>query len=137
MYTASTQIRVRYAETDQMAYVYYGNYAMYYEVARVEALKQIGFSYGELEKAGIMMPVHENYSKYHSPAKYDQLLTIKVTIPEIPKVRMRFNYEIRNEQNDLINEGMTTLVFVNMESNKLTKAPKELVQVLEPYFDEK
>ncbi|KYG82392.1 acyl-CoA thioesterase [Roseivirga echinicomitans] len=137
MYTASTQIRVRYAETDQMSYVYYGNYAMYYEVARVEALKKIGFSYGKLEKAGIMMPVHENYSKYHNPAKYDQLLTIQVTVPEIPKVRMRFNYEIRNEQNELINEGMTSLVFVNMESNKLTKAPKELVQVLEPYFDEK
>lgn len=137
MYTASTQIRVRYAETDQMAYVYYGNYAMYYEVARVEALRALGFSYSELEKEGTMMPVHENYSKYHNPAKYDELLTIKVSIPEIPKARMRFEYEVRNEEQVLINEGMTSLVFINMKTNKLTKPPEKLVKVLLPYFDEK
>lgn len=137
MYTASTQIRVRYAETDQMAYVYYGNYAMYYEVARVEALRQIGFSYNELEKKGVMMPVHENHSKYHAPAKYDELLNIEVVIPEIPRVRMKFKYRITNHENKLINEGMTTLVFIDMETGRPTKAPLELVQVLKPYFDEK
>ena len=137
MYIASTQIRVRYAETDQMAYVYYGNYAMYYEVARVEALRALGFSYSELEKEGIMMPVYENYSKYHSPAKYDELLTVKVTVPETPKVRMRFKYEIRNEDQKLINEGTTTLVFIDMKTNKLTRPPHHLSQILRPYFDEK
>ena len=80
MYSASTQLRVRYAETDQMAYVYYGNYATYYEVARVEVLRQLGFSYAKLEASGIMMPVHDLYTKYHKPAKYDELLTIKVNI---------------------------------------------------------
>lgn len=137
MYKASCQIRVRYAETDQMAYVYYGNYAMYYEVARVEALRQIGLSYLELEQTGIMMPVHENYSKYHLPAKYDDLLNIEVTIAELPKVRMRFNYEVRNQKNDLINEGHTTLVFIEMNSNKLTRAPQIMIEKLKPYFNEK
>jgi acyl-CoA thioester hydrolase len=137
MYTANCQIRVRYAETDQMAYVYYGNYAMYYEVARVEALRQIGLSYAALEKTGIMMPVHENYSKYHSPAKYDDLLEIKVVMSELPKVRMRFDYEIRNQNHELLNEGYTTLVFIDMHSNKLTRAPKIMIETLKPYFDEK
>ncbi|MFT6972268.1 MAG: acyl-CoA thioester hydrolase [Roseivirga sp.] len=137
MFTANCQIRVRYAETDQMAYVYYGNYAMYYEVARVEALRQIGLNYVELEQDGIMMPVHENYSKYHSPAKYDDLLDIKVSIKELPKVRMRFDYEVRNQRNEIINEGYTSLVFINMQSNKLTRAPKVMIETLKPYFNEK
>ncbi|MFT6055053.1 MAG: acyl-CoA thioester hydrolase [Roseivirga sp.] len=137
MFTANCQIRVRYAETDQMAYVYYGNYAMYYEVARVEALRQIGLNYVELEQDGIMMPVHENYSKYHSPARYDDLLDIKVSIKELPKVRMRFDYEVRNQRNEIINEGYTSLVFINMQSNKLTRAPKVMIETLKPYFNEK
>jgi acyl-CoA thioester hydrolase len=137
MYIANCQIRVRYAETDQMAYVYYGNYAMYYEVARVDALRQIGLNYVELEQAGIMMPVHENYSKYHAPAKYDDLLDIKVTITELPKVRMRFDYEIRNQSQVMINEGYTTLVFIDMKTNKLTRAPKAMIDTLNPFFNEK
>jgi acyl-CoA thioester hydrolase len=137
MFTANCQIRVRYAETDQMAYVYYGNYAMYYEVARVEALRQIGLNYVELEQDGIMMPVHENYSKYHSPARYDELLDIKVSIKELPKVRMRFDYEVRNQRNELINEGYTSLVFINMQSNKLSRAPRVMIETLKPYFNEK
>jgi acyl-CoA thioester hydrolase len=128
MYTANCQIRVRYAETDQMAYVYYGNYAMYYEVARVDALRQIGLNYVELEQAGIMMP---------APAKYDDLLDIKVTITELPKVRMRFDYEIRNQSQVMINEGYTTLVFIDMKTNKLTRAPKAMIDTLNPFFNEK
>jgi acyl-CoA thioester hydrolase len=137
MYIANCQIRVRYAETDQMAYVYYGNYAMYYEVARVEALRQIGLNYVELEQSGIMMPVYENHSKYHAPAKYDDLLEIKVTIADLPKVRMRFDYEIRNQSQELINEGYTTLVFIDMKTNKLTRAPKAMIDTLNPFFNEK
>ena len=137
MYIANCQIRVPYAETDQMAYVYYGNYAMYYEVARVDALRQIGLNYVELEQSGIMMPVHENYSKYHAPAKYDDLLDIKVTIAELPKVRMRFNYEIRNQKQELINEGYTTLVFIDMKTNKIARAPKAMIDTLKPFFNEK
>lgn len=136
MYTGSTQVRVRYAETDQMAYVYYGNYATYYEVARVEVLRQLGFEYAKLEEQGIIMPVHDLYSKFHFPAKYDELLTIKVMIKSLPSVRMIFEYEIRNESDQLINEGKTTLVFLNSENQKPVRAPKELIDVMKPYFDE-
>lgn len=135
MYSASTQVRVRYAETDQMSYVYYGNYAMYYEVGRVEALRQLGFQYKKLEEQGIMMPVLDLQCKFLAPAKYDELLTIKVIIPELPKVRMYFEYEVTNEQNQLVNEGKTTLVFLNMTSNKPCRAPQELLNVLNPHFE--
>ena len=136
MYTASTQVRVRYAETDQMAYVYYGNYATYYEVARVEALRQLGFEYAELEEKGVIMPVHDLFSKFHFPAKYDDLLTIKVMIKSLPSVRMIFEYEIKNESDQLLNEGRTTLVFLGSENQKPVRAPKELIDVMKPYFDE-
>ncbi len=136
MYTASTQVRVRYAETDQMAYVYYGNYATYYEVARVEALRQLGFEYAELEDKGIIMPVHDLFCKFHAPAKYDELLTIKVLIKSLPSVRMIFDYEITNQSDQLLNEGKTTLVFLSAESQRPVRAPRELVDVMKPYFNE-
>ena len=134
MYSASTQIRVRYAETDQMSYVYYGNYAMYYEVGRVEALRQLGFEYKRLEARGVMMPVHDLECKYLSPAKYDQLLTVKVIIRELPKARMIFEYEVTNEEGILVNTGKTTLVFIHMETSRPCRAPEELTKVLTPYF---
>lgn len=134
MYSASTQVRVRYAETDQMSYVYYGNYAMYYEVGRVEALRQLGFAYKKLEEQGVMMPVLDLQCKFLAPAKYDELLTIKVTIPELPRVKMYFEYEVTNEQGKVVNEGKTTLVFLNMENNRPCRAPQELTDVLNPYF---
>ena len=134
MYTASTQVRVRYAETDQMSYVYYGNYAMYYEVGRVEALRQLGFQYKRLEDHGIMMPVLDLQCKFLFPAKYDELLSVKVIVPELPKVKMYFEYEVTNEQGKLVNEGKTTLVFLNMETNRPCRAPQELLDVLSVYF---
>lgn len=135
MYTAETQIRVRYAETDQMGYTYYGNYATYYEVGRVEALRQLGFNYKELEEAGVMMPVTNLHSRFIQPAKYDELLTIKVIIRELPKVRMHFGYEVTNELGIKINEGETTLVFINMSNNRPSRAPEHLLQILKPYFE--
>ncbi len=90
MFAATTQIRVRYAETDQMGYVYYGNYAMYYEVGRVEALRRAGFEYKKMEEDGIMMPVLENYSKFHQAGKYDELLSIKVMLKEKAKRKNNF-----------------------------------------------
>lgn len=134
MYSASTQVRVRYAETDQMSYVYYGNYAMYYEVGRVEALRQLGFEYKKLEEQGVMLPVRSLECQYLLPAKYDELLTIRVCISQIPKVRMTFDYEVTNEEGVLLNTGKTTLVFINMETNRPCKAPPELTDVLKPYF---
>ncbi|MDN5200691.1 thioesterase family protein [Fulvivirgaceae bacterium BMA10] len=134
MYESSTQIRVRYGETDQMAYVYYGNYAMYYEVARVESLRALGFSYKSLEAQGIMLPVLQNSSKFIAPARYDDLLTIKTKIHERPGVRIKFNYEIFNEDDQLIHLGETLLVFVNTETGKPCRPPKKMQELLDPYF---
>ena len=136
MYQAETQVRVRYAETDQMGHVYHGNYVIYHEVARVDAMKQIGFNYKELEDSGIMMPVFENHNKFVKPALYDELLTIKVTIAEMPRVKMTFSYELTNEKKELVNTGWTTLFFMNKDTLRPTKAPSQLLEVLAPYFNE-
>jgi len=134
MVTSTTKIRVRYAETDQMGYVYYGNYAMYYEVARVEALRQMGFAYKKLEKMGIMMPVIDLKNRFIKPGMYDELLTIKVTIPEMPAVKMRFTYEITNEDHELINIGETTLFFANTKTGKPVRIPELMKELFEPFF---
>jgi acyl-CoA thioester hydrolase len=134
MYKSETQVRVRYGETDQMRYVYYGHYAMYYEVARVESLRQLGLTYKELEAMGIIMPVLENHSEYLTPVLYDELLTIVVTIPERPSVRIKFLYEIYNEAGALVHKGHTLLAFVNQKSGKPCRPPAEFQKVLEPYF---
>ena len=136
MYIAETQLRVRYAETDQMGYVYYGHYAAYYEVGRVEALRKLGFSYRQLEDKGIMMPVLESKIRYLKPARYDELLTIKVIIPVMPAVKMNFTYEITNEKKELINKGETTLVFIDMAKNKPRRLPEIMKTLFEPYFIE-
>lgn len=134
MFTAENTVRVRYAETDQMGYVYYGNYAMYYEVGRVEALRQAGFSYRQMEEKGIIMPVLEIHSRYLKPGKYDELLTIRTMIREMPGIRIRFHYEVINEQGELINEGETTLVFLNKNSHRPCRPPEFLLELLKPYF---
>lgn len=134
MYTAQTHIRVRYGETDQMRYVYYGNYGMYYEVARVESLRQLGLTYKELEAMGVIMPVLENHSEFLSPALYDELLKVVVTIPEKPSVRIRFQYELFNEQGKLIHRGETLLAFVNQKTGRPCRPPEAFQKVLAPYF---
>ena len=136
MYSAQTTVRVRYSETDQMQYVYYGNYASYYEVGRVEALRLLGLSYRDLEESGVMMPVLESHSYYHKPAKYDELLTIKIAIPQLPLVKIKFTYDIYSEKGDKIHSGDTTLVFINMNTGKITKAPIAMTNLLAPFFDE-
>ncbi len=134
MYHFETSIRVRYAETDQMGYVYYGNYATYYEVTRVEALRSLGISYKILEQNGVLMPVLENWSKYIRPAKYDDLLTIKLILKEMPAMRITFEYEVFNEDKKLINLGSTTLVFLDKLSGKPIQVPDVVQDVLKPYF---
>lgn len=135
MYVAETQVRVRYAETDQMGYAYYGNYATYYEVGRVEALRQLGFQYKEMEENGIMMPVTDLKCKFLKPARYDELITIRVIIKALPSVRMYFYYEVLDADGNKLNEGETTLVFINMSSNRPCKAPEYLLEKLSPYFE--
>jgi acyl-CoA thioester hydrolase len=137
MYTSETFIRVRYGETDQMGYVYYGVYALYYEVARVESLRQLGLTYRELEEMGVIMPVLENHSKFLAPARYDDLLRIVTTLREKPGVRIKFEYEIFNESNTLIHQGETLLVFIDKKSNRPCRPPQPMQEVLASYFPEK
>ena len=138
-YVAETLIRVRYAETDQMGYVYYGNYSTYYEIGRVEALRQLGLSYKTLEEEeGIIMPVLENYSKYIRPAFYDEELRMVVRIPEKPSLRITFTYELFNQKDSLIHTGKTVLVFVSKQSGKPCRIPERMMQLLAPFYsDEK
>ena len=134
MYQSETSIRVRYGETDQMGYVYYGFYAMYYEVARVEALRQLGVTYKEIEAMGVIMPVLENKSRYLLPGRYDELLRIVTTIREKPSVRIVFEYEIFNEENKLIHQGETKLAFVDKNTNRPCRPPQKMEKILQPFF---
>lgn len=134
MYSFDYDYRIRYADIDQMGYMYYGNYAKLYEIGRVEALRSLGLRYRDLEETGIIMPVYENKSRFISPAKYDDLVTIRVIIKELPKVRIVFNYEIYDEQQTLLHTGETTLVFVRTSNNRITTCPKEITDILLPFF---
>ena len=134
MYISETSIRVRYAETDQMGYVYYGHYAMYYEVARVESLRQLGLTYKEIEEMGVMMPVLENHSRYLAPARYDDLLRIVTTLREKPGVKIKFEYDIYNGENTLIHKGETVLVFISKTTNRPCRQPPAMEKVLERFF---
>ncbi|WP_313183717.1 acyl-CoA thioesterase [Sphingobacterium siyangense] len=135
MFVFDHQIRVRYAETDQMGYVYYGNYAAFYEIARTEMLRSTGISYRELEEMGVMLPVTEMKTKYLKPGKYDDLITIRVTIRQKPAVRIIFEYELFNENGELLNQGETTLVFVNMEKNRPCMPPQVFLDKMSKYFN--
>ena len=134
MFSFETTIRVRYADTDQMGYVYYGNYAEMYEVARTEMLRSLGMTYKSMEQDGVMMPVLELKCKYIKPALYDDELTIKVMIEDKPGVRIIFKYELYNQENVLINLGETTLVFVDIIKNKPCMAPQNFMEKIETYF---
>lgn len=135
MFIHQTSLRVRYGETDQMGYVYYGNYALYYEIGRVESLRSLGYTYKGMEEFGVMMPVASMHCKYIKPAKYDDLLTIKTVIAELPTARMKFEYEITNETGEVLNTGETTLVFISMDTNKIVRCPDFLFNSLKPFFE--
>lgn len=135
MYESTTQVRVRYAETDQMNIVYYGNYAQYFEVGRVESIRQLGFTYKSMEAMGIIMPVVELNCKYLRPAHYDDLLTIKTTIRELPPDhRIEFYQEVFNENEKLLTVGKVVLYFMDAATKEKTVMPGELREKLLPYF---
>ena len=134
MYTAELEIRVRYGETDRMGYVYYGNYAQYFEVARVEAMRVFGITYKDLEDNGILLPVYEYNVTFLKPAYYDDELLIKTTIPSIPQARIEFHYQTFNANNEMVNRAQTTLVFIDKESGKPIKAPDFFVKKLLTHF---
>mgnify|MGYP000064602396 CR=1 FL=1 len=129
-FTHKTSLRVRYGETDQMGYSYYGNYAQYFEVGRVEALRALGMSYKTLEEQEVMLPVSELNVEYKSPAKYDDLLTVQTTISEFKGTRITFTYTVHNESGKLVSNGRTTLVFVSKSTKKPMRPPSNFVDLI-------
>jgi acyl-CoA thioester hydrolase len=135
MYETLTQLRVRYAETDQMNVVYYGNYAQYFEVGRVESIRSLGISYKDIEAAGVIMPVVEMHVKYLRSAKYDDLLTIKTTLRELPSDhRIEFFQEVFNETEKLLTSGRVVLYFLDAATYRKTSMPANLKEKLKPFF---
>jgi acyl-CoA thioester hydrolase len=135
MYISEMQVRVRYAETDQMNVVYHGNYAQYFEVGRVESLRQLGLSYKELEATGVIMPIIEWNAKFLRPAHYDDLLTVRTTIRELPADhRIEFYQEVYNESGKLLTTGKVAAYFIRRANMEKTKMPDEMKARLAPYF---
>ena len=130
MFSNSSHLRIRYSETDQMGYCYYGNYAQFFEIGRVETLREIGVTYKELEERGIMLPVVDLNVKYLRPALYDDLIEIKTFLRKVPGIKIEFDYEITNQKNELLTTGNTVLAFINMETNKPMRCPDYILEKL-------
>ena len=136
MYTFDTPYRVRYADTDKMGFMYYGHYSKLYEIARVESLRALGIRYRNMEDEGVIMPVVQNNSRYMAPAKYDDLLNIRLFLRQMPEKRVIFEYEIFNEDQKCIHKGETTLVFMDVTRQKVIETPEAVKEALKPYFEE-
>lgn len=125
-----TEVRVRYAETDRMGYCYYGNFAAYFEVARVEALRELGVTYRQLEDDGVILPVLDYQIRYFKPALYDELLRIETKVEKVDGARIHFSYSTFNENNEELNKATTTLVFVDASTKRPMNPPKHLFELL-------
>jgi len=125
-----TQIRVRYSETDQMRVVYHGNYAQYFEIGRVEWLRNKGISYKWMEENGIMLPVVSLTMNYKKSARYDELLTLKTILKNRTTVKIEFDYELYNESEELLTTGNSILVFVDMKTGKPISPPQYITDIL-------
>lgn len=137
MFEASTKIRVRYAETDQMDVVYHGNYAQYFETARAEAIRDLGFTYKDMEAMGVIMPIVELHIQYVRPAHYDDLLTVKTILKELPaNHRIEFHQEVYNEKEKLLTTGRVVLYFIAKDTMEKTVMPEALMKKLSVYFEE-
>ncbi|MEP7279537.1 MAG: thioesterase family protein [Bacteroidota bacterium] len=135
MFESATQIRVRYAETDQMDVVYHGNYAQYFEVARAEAIRKLGFTYKNMEALGTFMPITELHCKYLRPAHYDDLLSVRVVLKELPRDhRIEFDHEVYNEAGSLLAVGKVVLFFIDAGTKEKTTIPEELYNKLSTFF---
>lgn len=136
MFTHSTQVRVRYGETDKMGFVYYGYYSLYYEIGRVEALRSLGLDYISMEdQMHIFMPVVSLNVRYLRPAHYDDLLTLETSIIKWPNTSIQFDTKILNEKGDWLNQGQVVLCFLDIASRKRVDMPELLIQKLSPYFE--
>lgn len=130
------KVRVRYAETDQMAVVYHGNYAQYFEMGRVEWLRNLGLSYKWMEENGIMLPVVSLTMNYKKPARYDDLIRVKTIFKSQTSVKIEFDYEIFNEKDELLTTGTSMLVFVDMKTGRPTLPPKYVSEKLLAFIEE-
>lgn len=129
------KIRVRYSETDQMSYVYHGNYAQYFEMGRTEWLRELGISYKNMEESGIMLPVISLNINFIKPGKYDDLLTLKTSLVKKPTAKIDFKYEIYNQNNELLTTATSTLVFVNKVTNRPTRMPAYIAKKIENFIN--
>ena len=135
MFESATKIRVRYAETDQMNVVYHGNYAQYFESARAESIRQLGFTYKEMEAMHVIMPIVEFHCKFISPGHYDDLLTVKVILKELPTDhRIEFHHEVYNEKEKLLTIGRAVLYFINSKTMEKTVMPPALFEKVKTFF---
>jgi len=136
MFSSETTIRVRYAETDQMDIVYYGNYAQYFEVGRAESIRQLGYTYKDMEAMGIRMPVVEFHAEFKRPAHYDDLITVKTILKKLPQDHViEFHQEVYNEMGKLLTIGKVVLYFITISTNKKTVMPEALREKLQTFFD--
>lgn len=136
MFTADTQIRIHYALTDQMGVVYHGHYAQFYEIGRAEWLRKLSYSYKDIEALGVIMPVVDIHSRFLRPAKYEDLITVRTTLKELPlHHKIVFHHEIYNEEGTLLNTGDVTLYFMNAREMKRCEMPAVLKEKLEEYFN--
>ncbi|TDU40572.1 acyl-CoA thioester hydrolase [Gelidibacter sediminis] len=131
LFSDEIQLRVRYGETDQMGIVYYGNYAQYFEVGRVEWLRKLGVSYKQMEQDGLMLPVIKMTVEFKKPALYDDLIKVKTQLVKLPSASIEFNYEITNQSGEILTLGNTVLVFMDVETNRPTRCPKFLMDKLQ------
>ncbi|MFI3248938.1 MAG: thioesterase family protein [Rikenellaceae bacterium] len=131
MLQRSFQMRVWYVDTDQMGIVHHSNYVKYYEAARSDLMRELGVSYAEMESRGVMMPILEVHSYYKASALYDELITVEISVEELPMARITFHYKIYNESGTLLNTGSTVLGFMHSDSHKPTRAPQWFVELLE------
>jgi acyl-CoA thioester hydrolase len=134
MISHNQTVRVRYGETDKMGYVYYGNYALYYEIGRNELMRTLDFPYSKIEEMGVMLAISQMNCKYFKPAHYDDNLTIKSYVKSKPSVKIRFEHEIYNQNNELLNRGYTDLVFIDKVKKLPVRPPKTLSDLFDNYF---
>jgi acyl-CoA thioester hydrolase len=137
MITSENIIQVRYDEVDKMGYVYHGNYAKYYHISRTELLRKVGICDRELESQNIILPVIEMNIRYIKPVYYDDFITIKTKLLELPETRMKFQHEVINQHNELLNIANSTLVFVDSNTRKPMIVPEIILNKLELYLKNK
>ena len=138
MITTETKIRVRYADTDQMKMVYYAKFFEYFEQGRSDLLRSLGLPYSEIEQMGYYLPVTEAHAKYLKPARYDDLLFVAVVLKDIPQVRVRIEYEVRNDATkELLAEGYTIHSFIGIASGKPARAPDRFIELVSEAFQKR